>query len=462
MVGDARMLRQPEAAAWTASCACTRERHSDAEEALMPALLTLLDDALATALRHGDEHAFERLVHARFDALTEKARLKLGDDALGAPRVAMSALLGVWQDRSRITTARDIDAVLDDAVPHLCADELRRRAALHRFEKHEGVSAHATERPAMTASQAWDEIAQRLHVSDEDLAAHREESRRIARRHAREHVDTVATRRVPTGAIVTGVVLLAAAFGIVRYMDRGSAELALTRALEATDVRTVRSSPGQRGTVALRDESSAQLGAASALRIPREFGTSVRGLALDGAARFLVSPGGNQSFQVRTRGAVVVATGTDFVVRGYADEAELQVLVRAGSVRVHARAGGGDSRTLSAGEAVAVTAEGDFRVLTPREVELAFSWVDGALRLDDVSVNDALRTLRRWLALEATLADASLGERRVSATLSLDSEAAALEALVQAAQLVVTYEGQVRILRDLNDPAAQPVAAPKR
>jgi len=188
----------------------------------------------------------------------------------------------------------------------------------------------------------------------------------------------------------------------------------------------------------------------------------VRGLALEGAARFLVSPGGNQSFQVRTRGAAVVATGTDFVVRGYEDEAELQVLVREGSVRVHARAGGGDARTLSAGEAVAVTAEGDFRVLTPREVELAFSWVDGALRLDDVSVNDALLTLRRWLALEATLADASLGERRVSATLSLDSEAAALEALVHAAQLVVTYEGQVRILRDLNDPAAKAVAAPTR
>jgi ferric-dicitrate binding protein FerR (iron transport regulator) len=424
----------------------------------MPALLTSLDDAQVAAFHDGDEHAFERLVHARFDALTDKARQKLGDDAIGAPRVAMYALLGAWNDRARFTSAHAIDDYFDDAVPHLCADELRRRAALHRFEKHEGVHAHAAARPAMTAAQAWDEIAQRLHVSAEDVAAHREEARRIARRHAREHVDTVATRRIPTGAIITGVVLLVAAVGLVKYMDRGSAELALTRALEATDARILRSSPGQRGTVSLRDASTAQMGAATTLRIPREFGTSVRGLALDGASRFVVSAGGALPFQVRAKGAAIVATGTDFVVRAYEDEADVLVTVREGSVRVHPRVGDGASRTLAAGEAVVVTAEGAFREPTQREVELAFSWVDGALRLDDVTLDQALRTLRRWHALEATLADATLGQRRVSTTLSLASDAQALDSIMQAAQLVVTYDGQERILRDVNDPAAK--AAP--
>jgi ferric-dicitrate binding protein FerR (iron transport regulator) len=271
-------------------------------------------------------------------------------------------------------------------------------------------------------------------------------------------VDTVATRRIPTGAIITGVVLLVAAVGLVKYMDRGSAELALTRALEATDARILRSSPGQRGTVSLRDASTAQMGAATTLRIPREFGTSVRGLALDGASRFVVSAGGALPFQVRAKGAAIVATGTDFVVRAYEDEADVLVTVREGSVRVHPRVGDGASRTLAAGEAVVVTAEGAFREPTQREVELAFSWVDGALRLDDVTLDQALRTLRRWHALEATLADATLGQRRVSTTLSLASDAQALDSIMQAAQLVVTYDGQERILRDVNDPAAK--AAP--
>lgn len=426
----------------------------------MPALLTPLDDVQVAAFHDGDEHAFERLVHARFDALTDKARQKLGDDSLGAPRVAIAALQAAWRERHTLSSARAIDALLEETVPHLCAEELRRRASLHRFEKHEGVHTHASARPAMTAVQAWEEIAQRLHVSDEDRATHREESRRIARRHAREHVDTVATRRVPTGAIIIGVVLLVAVFGLMRYMDRGSAELALNRALESSDVRLLRSSPGQRGTVALRDESSAQMGAASTLRIPREFGTSVRGLELDGASRFIVAPGGGTPFQVRAKGAAIVATGTDFVVRAYDDEEELLVLVREGSVRVHAIAGQSSARSLAAGEAVAVTADGSFREPTARDVELAFSWVDGALRLQDVTLDEALRILKRWHALEADLGDPSFAERRLSTTLSLESGAQALDSISQAAQLVVTYDGQQRILRDPNDPAVN--AAPKR
>jgi transmembrane sensor len=426
----------------------------------MPALLTPLDDVQVAAFHDGDEHAFEQLVHARFDALTDTARRTLGDDALGAPRVAIAALLAAWRAHPTLTSARAIEAALDDAVPHLCAEELRRRAALHRFEQHEGVHAHPSERPPMTAAQAWDEIAGRLHVSEEDRAAHREESRRIARRHAREHVDTVAARRIPTGAIITGVVLLVAAFGLVRYMDRGSAELALTRALESTDVRTLRSSPGQRGTVSLRDESSAQLGAASTLRIPREFGTRVRGLALDGASRFIVAPEGGQPFQVRVNGASIVATGTDFVVRAYADDDEVLVLVREGSVRVQATSGEAASRALSAGEAVAVTSDGTFREPSPRDVELAFSWVDGVLRLQDVTLEEALRMLKRWHALEASLADPMLAQRRLSTTLSLESGAQALDSITQAARVMVTYDGQVRILRDVNDPS--PPAVPKR
>jgi ferric-dicitrate binding protein FerR (iron transport regulator) len=421
----------------------------------MPALLTPLDDVQVAAFHDGDEHAFEQLVHTRFDALADRARRALGDDARGAPRVAIAALFGAWRNRTTLTSGRAVDAYFDDVVPHLCAEELRRRAALHRFEQHEGVHTQATGRPAMTAAQAWKEIAERLHVSDADLAAHREESRRIARRHAREHVDTVAGRRLPVGAIVTGMVLLAAAFALVRYMDRGSAELALTRALDATDVRTLRSSPGKRGTVALRDESSAQMGASTTLRIPREFGTSVRGLELDGASRFLVAPGGSIPFQVRAKGSAIVATGTDFVVRAYVDEAEVLVLVREGSVRVHPVAGEASSRALSAGEAVALAGDGSMRTLSPRDVEAAFSWVDGVLRLQDVTLEEALRALKRWHALDATLGDPAFANRRLSTTLSLESGAQALDSVTQAANLVVTYNGQDRVLRAVNDPAVK-------
>ncbi len=415
----------------------------------MPAILTPIAAEQADAFRAGDERAFELLVRSRFDALVEKAGIQLGADAVAAPRVAMGVLLGAWADRARFATPGAIDDYLDEAVSHRAAEELRRRASLHRFELHEGVHVTTpTAKAGMTAQQAWDEIHTRLHVSAEELAEHREEARRVARRHAREHVDTVARRRPPMAMILGGVGLLVVAVLAMRWMDRGSAELALTRALEAEDVRTIYASPGQRGTISLLDESSAQLGATSTLRIPNGFGTAFRGLELDGAAHFVVAAGPSRNFQVRTRGAAIVATGTDFSVRAYDDDPELFVTVQEGTVRVHPVIGASSSRTLRAGESVAVARDGTMRTPAPNEVAVVFAWVNGELLLEDATVDHALTTLRRWHNLDATLDDPGLGARTVTTKLTLESSGQALDALTRAANLAVDYDGTRMVLRD--------------
>jgi ferric-dicitrate binding protein FerR (iron transport regulator) len=240
-------------------------------------------------------------------------------------------------------------------------------------------------------------------------------------------------------------------------MDRGSAELALTRALESPDVRYLRSSAGQRSTITLLDESTAQLGAMSTLKVPRGFGSAVRGLELDGAARFVVSPDRSPAFQVRARGAAVVATGTEFVARAYEDDTALYVMVREGTVRLHPVAGAASSRSLAAGDAVALDANGTVRELDDAERAQAFSWIDGTLRLEGATVADAVRLMTRWHALTPTLADPSLAARPVTTTLSLESDAAALDSLTRAAGLVSTYDGTTLVLRDA---AAVPPKAP--
>lgn len=430
----------------------------------MPALLSPLDDALVTAFHDGDEHAFEQLVHARFDPLVARARDLLGDDAPGAPRVAIAALTAAWNERARFASAIAIDDFLDDALPHLVADERRRRAALHRFEHREGVpAAPGAERAALTADAAWETIAAKLHVSDDEIAQHREEARRTARRHAREHVETVASRRIPVGAIAVGAVLVLGLFGISRFMDRGGAEVALTRALDAGEVRVLQSAPGQRGRITLLDESTAQLGAASSLRIPKGFASTLRGLRLDGAARFTVREGGELPFQVRVKDASVVVTGTDFVVRGYADEPEVFVQVREGSVRVHPKVGDGTSTTVRAGEAIVLDATGAIRPLAPAEVARAFSWADGSLRLEDTPLEEAVQALKRWHGLEVRLGDPSLGARRVTTTLSLASDGVALDSLIAAGGLEKVYDGKQVVLYPLGAaPAPVKPAKPAR
>jgi ferric-dicitrate binding protein FerR (iron transport regulator) len=425
----------------------------------MPAIITALPQELVASFRNGDEHAFEQLVLTRFDSLVEKTQQHLGTDSGAAPRVAMSVLLSAWTDRAQFTTPMSLDDYLDEAVPHRSADELRRRAALHRFEVHEGVQVTAPPaRQGMSAAQAWDAISARLHVSDAEREEHREEARVLAKRHAREHVNSVAGQKLSMGMIITGVVLLIAVVVAMRFMDRGSAELALTRALEAEDVRVMRAAPGQRGTITLLDESTAQLAAGSTLRVPRGFGNDLRGLALDGAAHFVVAPNKSPNFEVRAHGTSIVATGTAFTVRAYDDEPDVLVTVREGSVRVVA--GASETRTLNAGESVAIARDGSMRTPSPAELPLAFSWVDGELALENVSVAHALTQLRRWHNVDAQLSNDSLGARMISARLTLESAGEALNALSRAANLQVDYEGQQMVLRDAASSRAN--AAPSK
>ncbi len=427
----------------------------------MPAIITALPQELVAAFRSGDEHAFEQLVHSRFDTLVDKAQQQLGTDSGAAPRVAMSVLLSAWTDRAQFATPMSLDDYLDESLPHRCADELRRRAALHRFEVHEGVQVTAPPaKQGMSAAQAWDAIATRLHVSDAEREEHREESRVLAKRHAREHVNSVAGQRLSMGMIITGVVLLIAVVVAMRFMDRGSAELALTRALEAEDVRVMRAAPGQRGTITLLDESTAQLAAGSTMRVPRGFGNDIRGLSLDGAAHFVVAPGKSPNFEVRAYNTSIVATGTAFTVRAYDDEPDVLVTVREGTVRV--TAGASETRTLKAGESVAIARDGSMRTPAPAELPLAFSWVDGELVLENVSVSQALTQLRRWHNVDAQLGHDSLGTRVVSARLTLESAGEALDALSRAANLQVTYDGQQMVLRDATLPNAAPAKTTNR
>ncbi len=426
----------------------------------MPAILTPLSVEQVHALQQGDEHAFEQLVRSRFDLLVEKAGLQLGSDAAAAPRVAMGLLMSAWTDRAQFTSPHALDDYLDDALPHRVAEELRRRASLHRFELHEGVQvATPVAKAGMTAQQAWDEISARLHVSAEELAAHREESRRLARKHTREHVDRVSRQSMPVGMIAIGVVLLIAAVIAMRYMDRGSAELALTRAIESADARLLQSAVGQRGTIELLDQSTAQLGAGSTLRIPRGFGNTLRGLQLDGAAHFAVSPGNDLDFQVRVRNSAVVAVGTEFSVRAYDDDPEIMIMVREGKVRVTPVRGELSSQNLDAGDALAIAADGSVRTPSAQEVTLAFSWIDGALRLENVTVDRALAKLRRWHNVRAELEDSTLGSRLVTTSLTLESSGQALDALTRAADLTVDYVGEQMVLRDARGAAASATGA---
>jgi ferric-dicitrate binding protein FerR (iron transport regulator) len=256
---------------------------------------------------------------------------------------------------------------------------------------------------------------------------------------AAEHVQSIAKPRhwkVPAAVVVVAAIAIV---GVMRWLDKTGAESAATKALLSSDARTLASARGQRGTTTLSDGSVARIGAESRLRLPEEFGTTMRTLELDGTANFVVAPGKPLPFVVRAANAEITATGTEFAVRAFEDDSAVVVSVTEGAVAVRVR-DGGESSILKAGEAVRVTPDGKFTPLSAESRAASMAWLRDTLEFVNVPVRIALPELNRWFDLKTTLADPTLGDRVVSLRIALASRGDALKALADAAQLSIGFD----------------------
>src|SRR5262249_20816465 len=97
-------------------------------------------------------------------------------------------------------------------------------------------------------------------------------------------------------------------------------------------VREVATSIGPRATIALGDGSRVVLGPRSRLSMPEHFGDGPRDVTLDGEAYFTVQHDAAHPFRVHAAGGDIEDVGTRFVVRAYAGEATVRVIVADGQV----------------------------------------------------------------------------------------------------------------------------------
>jgi ferric-dicitrate binding protein FerR (iron transport regulator) len=411
----------------------------------MPGTMPTIDRDTLTRLQAGDEQALRRIFDAQYSALTQEAATVLEDPA-GAPRVVESVFARVWNERAEFESPEALESFLHRATREATARAQSRRAALHRFESHEGVhgthSAHRRE--PTTASEAWTHVEHTIHAGE-----HRGEAEHEMADHARhataEHVGGMTKRRPwlwpAIGLLAVGLVVLFPIF----LIDRASEDRAVTAGLRSREARTLVARQGGRTAIRLGDGTDVTLGGDSKLTVPPGFGDRLRGVGLEGTGTFVVAPAQPIVFQVRAKNVAVKAIGTTFTVRAYPDEAFVAVRVKEGQVTVQAE---GDPRTLAAGQAVFVDASGAMRDPTQQEIDEALSWTDGRLVMTQKPMREALNHLQRWYALGLVVRDSSIMDRAVTMNVSLDSSRTAISALEQSANVKFGYEGRVRVLRD--------------
>ena len=416
-----------------------------------------LDPAQFTAFTAGDEQALARLYRAQYDGLLAAAGEALGPDlAHFSGRVAQRAMLAIWQGRGQFQNVDGLTSALREATLEEATVQRRKHSALHHGHASGDRKSHVS---ALSADQAVAQLLSELHVEKADHAKSLSEVKEAQKHHAAQHVQAVGKGggwKMPVALVVVlGTVIVLG----MQWANKSGVEVAVTKALAAEDARTLSSQRGQRGTVDLSDGSKAKIGLDSRLRLPVEFGTTMRTLQLTGTASFTVAAGQPLPFTVRAGNAIITAAGTRFTVRAFEEDSAVVVGVEEGSVSVRVKDKSGET-ALEAGKAVRVSTDGTVQPLDDAARAVALSWVRDTLDFVNAPVSVALPELIRWFDLRASLADPALGTRTVTMQVGLQSSGDALKALATAANLSIGFDKDDKVV--LTDAGAAPAAAPAK
>lgn len=387
-----------------------------------------IDPATISALNAGGEQALEQILREHYPWLLERAIERLKGERSAAPRLIASTVRELWDERDGFHTSAELEAFFNEELRHRARAVRARLAAVHRFEKAEGVKVAAPAEPP-TADQLWKEIAATLHEPVVDQAAAAKRRREHSSHELAEHISGATKGGNWKGALAmvaaATVVVLAGAW----WMSQKSRASVVNELLGSAQAQNVTTRTGQTGRFTLSDSSTVLIGPESRIVYVPRFGSVYRALTVSGSASFGVTSGASSSFEARLGDVAVQSDGGAFSVRDYVDESFRLIRSTEGTLTVHV---GDVDHSLAAGEALYVDREGGARAATEDEVLQGFAWTDGQLVLRDVSVAAAAKALGRWYGLEVFVADSAARERTLSISVPLESSQAAIAAIESA------------------------------
>jgi len=395
------------------------------EDPCMSSSFSLIDPATISALNAGGERALEQIFREHYPWLLERALERLKGERAAAPRLIAATVRELWEERDGFHTSAEVEAFFNEELRHRARAVRARLAAVHRFEKAEGVQvAPPTEPP--TADQLWGEIAAALHTPTVDPATAAKRRRQQSSHDLAEHISTVTKRGAWKGAAIIAGVATFVALGGLWYMNQRSRATVINELLGSAEAQNVTTRAGQIGRVALNDSSTAQVGPETRMVIVPGFGADYRTLSVSGTASFAVASGQGQAFEARVGDVAVRSSGGAFAIRDFGDEAYRIVRATDGDLSVRI---GSAEQSLASGSTLFIGRDGVSRPATEDEALQAFAWTDGRLVLRNSNVAVAAQSLWRWYGLDVAVPDSASGERLLSLSVPLESSQAAIAAI---------------------------------
>lgn len=404
----------------------------------MSSTFAAIDKHTVAMLRKGDASALERILRAEYAALLHVAEKQVGDPGIAA-LVVQNAMVQVWEEHAHLETPEETEKAIRDAIQGHGLREVRRRAA------SKGNAQPAAAGPK-NADEVWANVVTAMNALKADGAPKHHAADPSRPHQAAPHI-AGSTKRSLAGPILGGLGLVAITAGILWYLNVKGQQTAVNRSFTSPKATIAASAASQRSSVSLSDSSTVKLGAETKVIVPPGFGDADVGrvVKLEGTATFVVTASETSPFDVRAGQFSIVAKGTEFTVRAYANEDAVTIRVKTGQVVIN---GAAAPRTLNAGNAVTIGKDGTITEPSAEALDRALGWTDGRFVVANVTLKVLLPELKRWYPLEPSVKDKALLDRTATMNVSLDSTKAAIAALEKSAQVRFTYEGVKTVLVD--------------
>jgi len=204
---------------------------------------------------------------------------------------------------------------------------------------------------------------------------------------------------------------------------------------------------GVRDSMRLPDGTHVVLGPLSSIRLAADYGRSTRDVVIRGDAWFDVTHDSSKPFTVRAGGAAVLDIGTQFAIRTDSLKG-VAVTVTEGSVSLRASNTPATSGVvLQAGDNGLLKSNGEVVALKGTATPDDLAWLQGRLVFRDAPMEEVAASMRKWYGIQLRVADPSLKNRHLTATLDGESADVALEILRLALGATIERSGDTAIIR---------------
>lgn len=250
-----------------------------------------------------------------------------------------------------------------------------------------------------TAEAAWTDLEKRL-ISDSEKRS--------------SSILALLTKSYPVKVAVAVLILIAGYFLLSQlnlFNNNSGSEITWNEK---------KTEPGQKSILTLFDGSRITLNAGSKLKYPKQFGTDVREVFLEGEAYFEVKRNESRPFIVRSGNISTTVLGTEFNVKAFPEESRIAVSLVDGKVSVHKSNDPGQFMLNPSQQFIYEKTSGR-EVISTFDLSQAVGWKNDLFKFENERLENVIAVLERAYGVEIEIKDKSLLNKRITTQFNQDS-----------------------------------------